>query len=158
MGYLTGSLGGDHTSFWCDHDGCSCGAGESGRLQRDGTHSPVYSIDWLHSRGWELVDSDLYCPAHITAGIQKFAANKRHYYIWEAERDGRKLIESEVLRVGTVSEETKAKVRDLLQRAERRAQRDIRDEEERRLGRHTRRAAKAEAAAIASAVLEALRG
>lgn len=154
MGYLSGSLGGDHTSFWCDHDGCSCGAGRDGSLQRNGTHSPVYSIDWLHSQGWEFVDSyRLYCPAHVHAGIQEFAASKRSYYTWEAERDGLKLIES-ALRAGNVSEEVKAQVQKLLANVEARVARDARNEEATRLARHARRAEKKQAAATVDAIMD----
>jgi hypothetical protein len=157
MGYLSGSLGGDHTSFLCDHDGCSCGAGGSGRLDRDGTHSPVYSIDWLHSQGWELVDSyRLYCPAHIYAGIQEFAAGKRSYYTWEAERDGRKLVEG-ALRAGNVSEEIKAQVQKLLANVEARVARDVQNEEATRLARLARRAEKKQAAATVDAIMAEVR-
>jgi len=95
---------------------------------------------------------DLYCPAHVYAGIKGFAAGKRSYYTWEAERDGRKLIES-ALRAGNVSEEVKAQVQTLLANVETRVARDVQSEEATRLARHTRRAEKLQTAATVDAIL-----
>lgn len=98
----------------------------------------------------------LYCPSHVYAGIQAFAADKRSFYTWEADRDGRKLIER-ALKTSGVSEEVKEQVQKLLANVEHRVARDVLDEETTRLGRHARRAEKQQTVATVSAIMDEVR-
>lgn len=140
MGYLACDFMGSHTSYWCDAEGCPCTPGKNGSITEWMKSTPRQSIDWLHARGWEVVGNSLYCATHVAHGIQVYANQLRASRRWEAERDARKLLDAEIRRLGAVSEEARAEVQALYERAEILAADDARREEEARTSIHARRA------------------